>query len=85
VAITDRSCAAVLGLEPRAYRELVARERIPHVRLGRRVVVRVADIIAALDRIAEDDGAVDEKPMGRAGPEGVDRVLGLIGRTRRTG
>lgn len=78
VTVTDLTSAIVLGLEPRQFRELVASAKVPHTRLGHRVVCRVEDVLAALERLrgdspsaanADDDGDVD-----------VDDILQLVGR-----
>ena len=83
VTVTDRTCAAVLGLEPRVYRELVVRERIPHARLGRRIVARIEDVLVAVDRLAGAD-AVDAPEADDVDdqPETVDAVLAALGRER---
>lgn len=87
VAVTDRTCAAVLGLEPRVFRELVARLRIRHATIGRRVIASVADVLAALERAAVDDDAhliehdgADEHDA----PGSVDELLARLGRKHRT-
>jgi hypothetical protein len=63
VTVTDRTAPAVLGLEPRVFRELVARERIPHAVIGRRIVVAAQDVLDALGRIAARpvEAEVDEE------------------------
>jgi hypothetical protein len=83
--VTDRSCAAVLGLEPREYRELVVGEHVPHARRGQRVICRLDDVLLAVDRLAasatspaEAASAADDTD---AGP-GVDGILARIGRRR---
>ncbi len=88
VTVTDRTCAAVLGLEPRVYRELVTRVRIPHATIGRRIVARVDDMLAALDRMAEGAAATPTTPAGddgggasERGPT-ADEILARIGRRR---
>lgn len=73
VTVTDRTCAAVLGLEPRVYRELVTRARIPHATIGRRVVTRVDDVLAALDRMAEGTAATPTTLSGDDGEEACER------------
>jgi hypothetical protein len=84
--VSDRTAPLVLGLEPRVYRDLVARLRIRHARLGRRVIARVEDVLAALDRIAEAHDAMPEaspEPVGdEPEPETVDQVLRRQGRRR---
>ena len=89
LAVTDRTCAAVLGIEPRVFRELLVRESVSHARLGRRVVARVEDVLAALDRLAvapgdefgtrvpKADGVEDDDV-----PDTVDGVLRKLGKER---
>ena len=84
--VTDRTCAAVLGLEPRAYRAWLAAAGIPHARIGRRVVARVDDVLAAVTRLAsttttnvvehDDDDEADDQP------ETADDVLARLGLRR---
>jgi hypothetical protein len=79
--VTDRTAPLVLGLEPRVYRELVRAESIPHALVGRRLVCRVDDVLAALDLLAGATETTDEAeapPPRRTG----DRLLALIGRER---
>jgi hypothetical protein len=84
--VTDRTCAAVTGLEPRAFCELVSREKIPHARIGRRVVVRLDDFLAAVARLSSvaaiDVEAADEGGEEEAQPEDADSFLRSIGRRR---
>jgi hypothetical protein len=79
--VTDRTAPLVLGLEPRAYRELVSRLHVPHARIGRRVVARVDDVLAAFDRIARADGAVEPEAPA-ADFDTADDVLRRLGRRR---
>ena len=51
VAITDRTCAAITGLEPRDFRALVAKLCVRHVLNGRRLVVLVTDFVAAIEAV----------------------------------
>lgn len=90
VTVTDLTCAQVLGLEPRPYRELLARERVPHAKIGRRVVARIEDVLEALDRlrIAQADasahaGVRDEEEHEADEPSSVADVLARLGRGRR--
>lgn len=83
VTVTDRTCAAVVGLEPRAFREAVARLKIPHAMLGRRMVVRVADFLAALDRVAA--ASADKLPAPRVETlETAEGVLAELGLSRKS-
>ena len=83
--VTDLTAPTVLGLEPRQFRELVAREAIAHARVGHRMIVRLDVFLEALDRMAErsrTEPAPVEGGEGGAQPSGVERVLQLVGRTR---
>lgn len=81
VTVTDRSAPAVLGLEPRVFRELVIKLGVRHSLIGRRMIANVADVLAALDReavtgvspMASEDN--DDEPT-------VDSLLARIGRRR---
>jgi hypothetical protein len=42
--ITDATAAALLGMSARQFRDAVARQRIPFMKLGQRTVVLVADL-----------------------------------------
>lgn len=77
--VTDRSAAAVVGLEAREFRELVAAKRIRHVRAGHRVIVRLDVFLEALQQHAADESAA-EAPS--SGPRTVDQVLATVGRRR---
>ncbi len=95
--VTDLTSAIVLGLEARPYRELLAREHVPHARIGKRVIARVEDVLAALDRVAarqqdepkdepKDEPSVSETPgAGSDDGPGVDGLLARIGRRRMGG
>jgi len=80
--VSHRTAPLVLGLEPRAFREWVAREHIPAVRIGKRLLVRLQDALAVLDRASGRD-ASQPAPEEPASAGGVDRVLALVGRSRR--
>ncbi len=85
--VTDLTAPAVIGLEARTFREFVGREHVPHARLGHRIVARVDDVLAALDRVArrakDDKPASDEPaPDGDEQPETVDGVLAALGKER---
>jgi hypothetical protein len=81
LTITDRTAPHVLGLEPRAFREFLVERSVPHVRLGRRVVARVDDVLEALGLAAVTTEAgelatvVDDESS-------ADDVLARIGRKR---
>jgi hypothetical protein len=87
VTVTDRTAPAVLGLEPRTFRELVARLGVPHVTLGRRIVVPVAAMLEALEGAAVDpaprSGAAERDAADDDGEVSVDGILAELGRRRR--
>jgi hypothetical protein len=83
ITVTDRTCALVLGLEPRVYRALVVRERIPHARLGRRMVARIEDILAVFDRLAHGTTSPDLPEDQTSQPDTADAVLAILGKERR--
>jgi hypothetical protein len=70
-------------LEPRVFRELVTKLRVRHSLIGRRMIVNVADVLAALDRdavagvspMASHQADDDDEPT-------VDSLLARIGRRR---
>jgi hypothetical protein len=91
--VTDRSCALVLGLEPRVFRALLTRFDIPCLHVGRRVVARVDAVLSAFDRVSTAAGttaAYDEDPDQEghhevAAPEpalSADAILLRLGRVR---
>jgi len=91
--VTDRTAPLVLGLEPRAFRELVIDHHVRHARVGRgvgrRIIARLEDVLAVLDRLADDAAPAEDAPApeepSATSSDGVDGVLAMIGRRRRTG
>ena len=89
--VSDRTCDAVFGIEPRVFRDLVARRRVKHARIGRRVVARVVDVAKALgfdDEDGDREGKAASEPASGAAPagaerRGVDALLARLGRVRR--
>lgn len=53
--MSDATAPQLIGMSPRAFRDAVRAQRIPHVRIGARVVVLVSDL-ARLARVHDDDG-----------------------------
>lgn len=91
VSDEDASCYPVAGLTARRFRELVRTLDVPHVRLGRRILVRAFDLDEAMRRAVSaeslettaNDGPGDlGGEAGAAAPVGVDEVLAAIGRRR---
>lgn len=77
VAITDLTCAAVVGLEARHFRDLVYSLAIRHVSNGRRLVVLTTDFAAALEQASSKPGAATEAQGAT-----LDDVLARVGRRR---
>jgi hypothetical protein len=86
LTVSDLTAAAIVGLEPRPYREFLRAERVRHARLGRRVVARVEDVLAAIDRVA-DRQAIEGHPVGDvdAEPDAGAVLLARIGHVRSAG
>jgi hypothetical protein len=86
--VTDLTAPAVVGLEPWQFRELVKAEGIAHARIGQRVTAKVADVVAAVDRIAKRQSSApaddDAAEPAKAGSKG-DRILARLGRVRTAG
>lgn len=79
--VTDATAPALLGMSARAFRDAVARQRIPHVRIGARVVVLVADL-GELARAPARDDASGVLPRDDDAELDVDAVLASVGRRR---
>jgi hypothetical protein len=69
-------------MTPRAFREAVVRQHVPHVRLGARVVVLVADLerLAHASVPAPSSGKL---PVNTQDPATIDDALAELGFTRR--
>lgn len=81
VTVTDRTCAAVLGLDPRVFRDWLASANVPHARIGRRVVACVDDVLAAM-RDTRTPDALGEPDDKDDGPATADDVLARLGMRR---
>jgi hypothetical protein len=57
IVVTDRTCAAVLGVSWRTLRGWCAEREIPVGHIGRRPCVRIDRVLAALDGSAEQPPA----------------------------
>lgn len=79
--VTDLTSHAVLGLEPRVFRDLLVKWNVRHAVLGRRVIASVADVLAAIDRAAVKDAA-DEEVVDDGEPSSVASLLARLGRRR---
>jgi hypothetical protein len=81
VLISDENAPAVVGLEPRQFREFVTRHGVEHARDGKRLLVRVDVFLAAIQEL---ETAARQAPVDD--DEGdVDAVLKRMGRKRAPG
>jgi hypothetical protein len=92
VACSDLTAPIVFGLESRHYREFLVKNQVPFVRAGQRVIAKVADVVAALDRLAIVQGTAtaiapaDDDDTEHAAEESAgDRLLRRLGRVREGG
>jgi hypothetical protein len=78
LAVSDASAFAVVGLTPRQFRAFVREHGLPAVKAGRRLLVRVDVLLAALDRLSGasareqppaewDEAAIVAAAAGRGG------------------
>ena len=77
ISISDETSLDLVGLDARRFRELIGAHKLPHTRLGHRVVVR-AEVLADLLRRLESVAEVEDRPKLST----VDDVLALVGRRR---
>jgi hypothetical protein len=88
VTVTDEdaSCYPVCGLTARRLRELVRAFDVPHVHLGRRMLVRVVDLERVLAKHAtttsDDVSEDDDTHVEPSGPTTADDYLHALGRRR---
>lgn len=76
IAITDRTAHAVLGLDPRPFRDAVIALGVRHRIVGRRMIVLVADFVSALERSGGDAAPARDAEVS------VDSLLARMGRRR---
>lgn len=68
VTVSDRTCVAIFGIEWRTLRAWLDENGVPIRRIGRRPVVRIADVLAALEGDApawNEDEIVARAAAGR--------------------
>jgi hypothetical protein len=75
VIVTDATALSVVGLSPRQFRAFVRVHGIPHVRSGRRTLVRVDRLLEVVDRLSgaparASDAAWDEGAVVAAAARG---------------
>ena len=81
VLISDENAPAVVGLEPRQFREFVVRHGLSHARDGKRLLVRVDVFLAAVEELESAARPAPEEDD----EEDVDAVLKRMGRKRVSG
>ena len=79
--ISDAMAPTLLGMSSRSFKEAVKRQGIPHVRLGVRVLVMVADL-ARLANANASAGNVEPAKAIVPSFQSVDDVLAQLGRRR---
>jgi hypothetical protein len=78
IMVSQHTCLAVLGVQPRRFRELVLEVRIRHTRLGKLVLVGVADwmsVMAKLSTTTATTTAPEPEPIAS-----VSDMLAALGR-----
>jgi len=82
--VSDLTAAAVVGLEPRQFREFLRVAGVPHAVVGRRAIARVDAVLEAVEKLsrvpdgpgdASDETTSDHEPT-------IDQLLARIGRRR---
>jgi hypothetical protein len=48
IAVSDKTCLDLLGITPRQFRSWIVRAKLPSTKVGRRTLVRIEHILAAL-------------------------------------
>jgi hypothetical protein len=81
VLISDENAPAVVGLEPRQFREFVARHRVNHARDGKRMLVRVDVFLAVVQELE----LAARRPPVEDDDGDVDAILKRLGRKRTSG
>jgi hypothetical protein len=89
--VSDLTAPAVIGLEPRHFREFLRAANIPHAVVGRRAIVRVDQILEAVERLSRQglppQSAPEENDERSDDDDGAtdltaDDVLAQVGRRR---
>jgi hypothetical protein len=52
ITVSDRTSLAVCGMEPLFFRRFVVEHGVPNVKIHRRTIAKVVDVLAAFDRLA---------------------------------
>jgi hypothetical protein len=73
--ISDKTCFAICGIEPKPWRALLDELGVPHCKIHRRTVCSVADWLAAIARLS---GAPPRSDWSE------ERMIELASRGRRT-
>ncbi len=84
--VTQLTCLAILGIDPRRWLEIVAKWNVRRARVGKLVVVALPTMLEALAAHAAeaaDDSPTDDEDDGQ--PQTADAVLAAIGCRRTRG
>ncbi len=79
--VSDLTAPLLVGIEPRHFREFLSRERVPHARVGHRVIARMEHVVAAIDRLAALTAAPRADDGGERA-ETADEILAELGMRR---
>jgi hypothetical protein len=82
LAITDLTCAALIGIEPRVFREWLVSAAVPFIRIGRRVIARADHVLAALAGDAASTATPGDVEDDDSQPTSEAEVLAAIGLRR---
>lgn len=83
--VSDLTAAAVVGLEPRQFREWLRIAGIPHVVVGHRAIARVEAVLEAVERLSTAPVGLADKACEESGSDSeptVDQLLAQVGRRR---
>lgn len=83
IFVSDRTAPSLCGLESRVFRALVAKLGIPSIRIGKRLLVRAADLEGAIGsaEAAQSDPVVEARGPSR---EEILRRVGAVTASKTT-
>ena len=79
--VSDLTSPQVVGLEPRQFRDFLRTAGVPHATVGRRVLARVEDVVAAIERLSSR-GSIEQSGESSADEPSADELLARVGRRR---
>jgi len=82
--VTHLNAPAVLGLEPRSFRDFLKKHRVRHWSDGQLVMARVDDVLVKLDELSARQGPASDCEADGIGADdpAVDTLLCRLGRAR---